>query len=129
MKIDAELKGSNTEALEQLITITISQIKALTDANIGKTFEFTLSEHNKDNSQGCSIYPSQSERSDLVDNTVKNRILVIDVNYLPTECKSSSIEEERNRMEDIYKCKVLFIDTSRQNTQGMQVSHPPVFFI
>ena len=61
--------------------------------------------------------------------TTENKILVMDINYLPAECKNSSTEEERNRMEEIYKCKVLFIDTSRQNTQGMQVSHPPVFFI
>ncbi len=60
----------------------------------------------------------------------ENKILVIDINYLPSEYKSKdNVDETRQTLETIYGCKVLLIDGSRQNTQGLQNSNLPAYFI
>ena len=47
-----------------------------------------------------------------------DRLLVIDMNYLPAEYKDESSDEVRQKLEVIYNCKVLLIDSSKVNTQG-----------
>jgi hypothetical protein len=58
-----------------------------------------------------------------------NRILVIDINYLPSEYKGDNVDTIRESLEAIYGCKVLLIDGSRKNLEGTQINNPPVYFI
>lgn len=61
--------------------------------------------------------------------TVENRILVIDISYLISEYKDKAIESVREELESLYGCKVLLIDGSRVNTQGLLSNYSPVYFI
>jgi hypothetical protein len=60
---------------------------------------------------------------------IKNKILVIDINYLPIEYKDLSTKEIKKELQEDFKCKVLFIDASRQNIQGSGYMNQPVYFI
>jgi len=59
----------------------------------------------------------------------QKRTLVIDINYLPSEYKDSNIKRIKKLLEKEYGCRVILIDGSRQNTQGMQNLNQPVYFI
>jgi hypothetical protein len=59
----------------------------------------------------------------------KDRILVIDIKYLPSEYKGDNVDTIRESLEAIYGCKVLLIDGSRKNLEGTQINNPPVYFI
>jgi hypothetical protein len=61
--------------------------------------------------------------------TLKDKILVIDINYLPSEYKDESVDAIRESLEAIYGCKVLLIDGSRRNLEGIQINNSPVYFI
>ena len=61
--------------------------------------------------------------------TVENRILVIDINYLISEHKDKAVESVRKELETLYGCKVLLIDGSRMNTQGLSNNYLPAYFI
>jgi hypothetical protein len=57
-------------------------------------------------------------------------ILVIDINYLPSELKGNSCIELAKFLEPIYGYKVLIIDSSRQNLEGSRFDgHKPAYFI
>lgn len=47
-----------------------------------------------------------------------DKILVIDINYLPSEFREGTISDTKKRLEEDYKMKVLLIDSSKQNIQG-----------
>ncbi len=60
----------------------------------------------------------------------ENKILVIDINYLPSEYKSKgNVDETRETLEINYGCKVLLIDGSKINTQGLSNNYSPAYFI
>ena len=60
----------------------------------------------------------------------ENKVLVIDINYLPSEYKSKdNLYETRETLETIYNCKVILVDGSRMNTQGLSNNYLPVYFI
>lgn len=59
----------------------------------------------------------------------ENKVLVIDINILPSEYKDKTTDEISQLLETKYGYKVLLIDGSRQNLQGVQNSNPPVYFI
>ena len=59
----------------------------------------------------------------------KKKLLVVDINSLPSEYKESGdMESTRKKLQKIYKCKVFLVDTSKQNTQGNQVFNT-VYFV
>ena len=58
----------------------------------------------------------------------KNRILVVDLNYLLSEYKNSDIDTIKSLLKNEYKYEIFLIDTSRTNIQGSS-NLQPVFFI
>ena len=60
---------------------------------------------------------------------VENRILVIDINYLVIGYKDKAVESVTEELESLYGCKVLLIDGSRMNTQGLSNNYSPAYFI
>lgn len=60
----------------------------------------------------------------------KDRILVVDINYLPSEFKDRTVKQIREELEKQYKEKVFLIDTSKQNISGeVNRSQPATYFI
>ena len=59
----------------------------------------------------------------------ENKILVIDINYLVSEYKDKAVELVTKELESLYGCKILLIDGSRMNTQGLSNNYSPVYFI
>jgi hypothetical protein len=58
------------------------------------------------------------------------RILVIDINFIPSEIKDRSIDDIQDYYEEMYNEKVFLIDNSRQNLQGFNTSNNyPIYFI
>ena len=60
---------------------------------------------------------------------VENRILVIDINYLVIGYKYKAVESVTEELESLYGCKVLLIDGSKINTQGLSNNYSPAYFI
>lgn len=57
-------------------------------------------------------------------------ILIVDINYLPSELKEESFKDTKSKLEGWYGYKVLLIDGSRQNLQGlMNTQYKPAYFI
>jgi len=56
-------------------------------------------------------------------------IIVIDINFLPSEYKEKKLEDIRNELEGIYKTKILLIDCSRTNIQGVSNNSLPAYRI
>jgi len=82
-----------------------------------------------DKSQNRYLTADEVKKS-LTQETLTKKILVIDINYLPGEYKDDAIDTTRETLETIYDCKVLSIDGSRQNTQGVQNNNiQPAYFI
>lgn len=73
-------------------------------------------------------YGLLSIKLDRFDN-FNNRLLVVDINYLPSEVKNKSLEEVKELLEQTYSCKVLLLDGSRQNMQGLNSNNLPVYFV
>ena len=59
----------------------------------------------------------------------ESKILVIDINYLVSEYKVKTVESVTKELESLYGCKVLLIDGSRMNTQGLSNNYSPAYFI
>lgn len=60
----------------------------------------------------------------------KDRILVVDINYLPSEFKDRTVKQVRKELEKYYKEKVFLIDTSRQNINGeANRNQPATYFV
>ena len=59
----------------------------------------------------------------------ENKILVLDINYLVSEHKDKTVESVTKELESLYGCKVLLIDGSRMNTQGLSNNYSPAYFI
>lgn len=61
----------------------------------------------------------------------KERILVVDINYLPFELKDNNAERElREYLEELYNYKIILINTSKTNLQGFQsTNNQPIYFI
>ena len=58
------------------------------------------------------------------------RLIVIDINVLPLELKDKSIEDATKEYRKLYpNYDFLFINTSRQNTEGNVATNPPVYVI
>jgi len=74
------------------------------------------------NTEGTVLPPQKFElnRTNL---RLFDRILVIDVNYLANK------RQTKKAMEKEYGCKVLLIDGSRQNNQGLEKNYTPAYFI
>ena len=60
---------------------------------------------------------------------VENKILVLDINYLVSEYKDKAVESVIKELESLYGCKVLLIDGSKINTQGLSNNYPPAYVI
>lgn len=59
----------------------------------------------------------------------KKRLLVVECNYLPSDYRGMSLEEVEKLLEEKYNCKVLLIDGSRINIQGVPTTgFNPVYF-
>lgn len=56
-----------------------------------------------------------------------NKILVLDINYLVNI--KTNVESVTKELESLYGCKVLLIDGSRMNTQGLSNNYSPAYFI
>ena len=65
----------------------------------------------------CPVAAESTEKS----------ILVVDINYLPSEFKGKPLEYIREQLEQMYSCKVLLLDASRQNIQGSSQILPAYF--
>lgn len=63
-----------------------------------------------------------------LDDTPKE-ILVIDIDYLPSEFKGGDISELQEDLEKKYKRNILLIDTSRKNLQGNSSTNNPIYTI
>ena len=58
------------------------------------------------------------------------RLLVIDINVLPSDARDKSIEDTTKEYRELYpNYDFLFINTSRQNMEGNVVTNPPVYVI
>lgn len=55
------------------------------------------------------------------------KILVVDINYLPSVFKDKPLEDIREQLEQMYSCKVLLLDASRQNIHGSSQILPAYF--
>lgn len=62
---------------------------------------------------------------------MEKSILVVDLTYLPTETRNKGVDKITEELKEKYKCDVLLIDSSKQNTQGISASYggSPVYFI
>lgn len=61
-------------------------------------------------------------------NTPQKPIIVVDINFLPNEDKTSpeNIEDKYNKLFEGYT--VVFIDSSKSNTQqSNSINHPPIY--
>ena len=65
----------------------------------------------------CPVAAESTEKS----------ILVVDINYLPSVFKDKPLEDIREQLEQMYSCKVLLLDTSRQNIHGSSQILPAYF--
>lgn len=74
--------------------------------------------------QDIGLIPIDSSK-----NIENKSILVIDINYLPSELKQGSYVEVSKILESMYGYKVLLIDGSRQNIQGAENKNKPAYFI
>jgi hypothetical protein len=95
----------STDVWDKLINITINQISTLISKEVELFFKMDFDEDN-------------GQKHSTVD-----RILVIDINYLAYKGQT------KKAMEKEYGCKVLLIDGSRQNTQGLEKNYTPAYFI
>lgn len=83
--------------------------------------QFSAQKEIENTIKDLGILPVDKSRANISD-----KILVIDINYLPSDFKSiNGTDDVREYLESIYGCKVLLIDTSRQNTQGNSYSKTP----
>ena len=130
-KAEAIMNNLPINAWDTLINITTSQLENL----ISKETElfFTTPLNTNTPSQKLPLKKLNELIKDMgffpIDTeTAKGNILVIEMNYLPSNYKSLSIEEARQKIENEYGYKVLFIDSSRVNTQTNSNSQP-VYFI
>ena len=58
------------------------------------------------------------------------RLLVIDINVLPSEAKDKTIEDTTKEYRELYpNYDFLFINTSRQNMEGNISNNPLVYVI
>ena len=69
------------------------------------------------------VLPIKTEKT-LNDDT---KILVVDINYLPSVFKDKPLEDIREQLEQMYSCKVLLLDASRQNIHGSSQILPAYF--
>lgn len=76
--------------------------------------------------KSVNIIPIDSSMANIEDKS----ILVLDVNYLPSEFKGNTSAELSEYLQSIYGYKVLLIDGSRQNLQGsLSAQYKPAYFI
>ncbi len=54
----------------------------------------------------------------------KNKLLVVDINYLPSEFKDMDIDKMITKLQEIYNRKVFLIDSSHINLSGAQNNNP-----
>ena len=54
----------------------------------------------------------------------KNKLLVVDINYLPSEFKDMGIDKIITKLQEMYNRKVFIIDSSKINLSGAQNSNP-----
>ena len=58
------------------------------------------------------------------------RLIVIDINVLPSDARDKSIEDTTKEYRELYpNYDFLFINTSRHNTEGNVAINPPVYVI
>lgn len=135
-KANAVINNLPTDAWDKLINITTCQ---LTDLILNEISDFfNMSKYRT--AEGIKTESSSNNLHDLIKkqglipidtsrvNTSENRILVIDINYLPSEYKDGSVDTTRESLEALYGCKALLIDGSRRNIEG-QNCNLPVYFI
>jgi len=59
-----------------------------------------------------------------------DKIMVIDINYLPSEYKENDLEDSRRYFENIYNTKIIFIDSSRCNLNGAESKNlSPIYYL
>jgi hypothetical protein len=140
LKCKKQLNNKSTEKCDILINGVLSQIKNIIENDLIETFNlYTLNLPNKYiTAEGIKRESALKNLEEVIKkegflpidiNPTENKILVIDINYLPSEYKDNNVDETRETLETIYGCKVLIIDGSRQNTQGTQNTNLPAYFI
>lgn len=144
LKVRAKIEGQSTKYHNTCIEATQKQICNILEnelidffaidiknmPNQYKTAEqikqFSAQKELENTIKDLGILPIETSR----ENTLKDRILVLDIKYLPSEYKSKdNVDETRETLETIYSCKVLLIDTSRHNIIGTENSNLPAYFI
>lgn len=80
-------------------------------------------------SRDCDRVMEEFNKTPLQFIKEEKRLLVIECNYLPSEYKDMSVEEAQEILEKKYDCKVMLIDGSRINIQGVsQIEFKPVYY-
>lgn len=112
-KIEAITNGLPTDAFDKLINITTDQLRFLVSKDV---ISIDLEKMVK----SLGLLPISKV-------STESKILVIDINYLPSEIKDKPLECIREFLEQRYSCKALLLDGSRQNTQSSSQVLPAYF--
>ena len=136
---EALLERGDTKLYDTLINISIVQISNLFEKELAKFFYFDIhflpKEHTENTNiqenvnklyelaKDVGVLPIKTEKT-LNDDT---KILVVDINYLPSVFKDKPLEDIREQLEQMYSCKVLLLDASRQNIHGSSQILPAYF--
>lgn len=139
LKVKAQIEGQSTKYYDTCIEATQKQIHNILEnelidffaidiknmPNEYKTVEqikqFSAQKELENTIKDLGVLPIEKSRANISD-----KILVIDINYLPSDFKLiNGTDDVREYLESIYGCKVLLVDTSRQNTQGNSYSKTP----
>ena len=72
-------------------------------------------------------YIISEESKDILINS--DKILVVDINVLPAEYKDKDTETVRQSLEVMFGVKVLVVDNSRQNIQGVISNKESIYFV
>jgi hypothetical protein len=143
LKCRAQIEGQNTDYYDTCIEMTEKQIHNILENELTDFFIYSIQD--MPNKYTTTEEVEQKSAQKEINNLIKNlgllpidtsranisedRILVIDINYLPSEYKGDNVDTIRESLEAIYGCKVLLIDGSRKNLEGTQINNPPVYFI
>jgi len=141
LKVRAKIEGQSTKYYNTCIEATQKQICNILENELIDFFAIDIK--NMPNQYKTAEQIKQFSAQKELENTIKDLgilpidtkttehcILVIDINYLPSEYKSKgNVDETRETLETIYGCKVLLLDTSRHNIIGTENSNLPAYFI
>lgn len=105
-----------------LSTILLKQLLALIEKEIGSFLIYDVNFCDEKDEEAVNNIKDLAKKLGVIpidtENVNSDKILVVDINYIPLKFRKRTVDDVKNRLQKEYGMRVFLIDSSRQNIQG-----------